>query len=110
MPSFVQSLLALPPRTKGIFAVSTVAVLGVAFLLLRIASAPSYQLLSSGLDPAQTGKVTAALDAQGYVRMPNVDTVSEMVDLISASRAYEANVTAMQAAKQMFAKTLELLR
>jgi flagellar basal-body rod protein FlgC len=49
-------------------------------------------------------------DAAGYVRMPNVDTVSEMVDLISASRAYEANVTAMQAAKQMFAKTLELLR
>ncbi len=49
-------------------------------------------------------------DAQGYVSMPNVDTVSEMVDLISASRAYEANVTAMQAAKQMFSRTLELLR
>ena len=49
-------------------------------------------------------------DAQGYVSMPNVDTVTEMVDLISASRAYEANVTAMQAAKQMFAKTLDLLR
>jgi len=42
--------------------------------------------------------------------MPNVDTVTEMVDLISASRAYEANVTAMNAAKQMFAHTLELLR
>jgi flagellar basal-body rod protein FlgC len=49
-------------------------------------------------------------DADGYVQMPNVDTVSEMVDLISAQRAYEANVTAMQAAKQMFSKTLELLR
>jgi flagellar basal-body rod protein FlgC len=49
-------------------------------------------------------------DAEGYVQMPNVDAVSEMVDLISAQRAYEANVTAMQAAKQMFAKTLELLR
>ena len=49
-------------------------------------------------------------DAQGYVSMPNVDTVTEMVDLISASRAYEANVTAMQAAKQMFSRTLELLR
>ena len=49
-------------------------------------------------------------DANGYVQMPNVDTVAEMVDLISAQRAYEANVTAMQAAKQMFAKTLELLR
>jgi flagellar basal-body rod protein FlgC len=49
-------------------------------------------------------------DAKGYVKMPNVDTVTEMVDLISASRAYEANVTAMQAAKQMFTKTLDLLR
>jgi flagellar basal-body rod protein FlgC len=49
-------------------------------------------------------------DARGYVAMPNVDSVTEMVDLISSSRAYEANVTAMEAAKQMFSKTLELLR
>ncbi len=49
-------------------------------------------------------------DANGYVQMPNVDSVAEMVDLISAQRAYEANVTAMTAAKQMFSKTLELLR
>jgi flagellar basal-body rod protein FlgC len=49
-------------------------------------------------------------DANGYVQMPNVDSVAEMVDLISAQRAYEANVTAMQTAKQMFSKTLELLR
>jgi flagellar basal-body rod protein FlgC len=47
---------------------------------------------------------------QGYLRMPNVDTVTEMTDLIDAQRAYEANVTAMSAAKQMFAKTLEILR
>jgi flagellar basal-body rod protein FlgC len=49
-------------------------------------------------------------DGQGYVAMPNVDTVAEMVDLIAASRAYEANVTAMNAAKQMYTKTLDLLR
>ena len=49
-------------------------------------------------------------NADGYVQMPNVDTVTEMVDLISASRAYEANVTAMQSAKQMFSKTLDILR
>ena len=49
-------------------------------------------------------------DAQGYVRLPNVNAVSEMTDLISASRAYEANVTAMNTAKQMFSKTLEILR
>lgn len=47
---------------------------------------------------------------EGYLRMPNVDTVTEMTDLIDAQRAYEANVTAMTAAKQMFAKTLEILR
>ena len=47
---------------------------------------------------------------QGYVEMPNVDPVTEMVDLISASRAYEANVTAMQTAKSMFSKTLDLLK
>jgi flagellar basal-body rod protein FlgC len=49
-------------------------------------------------------------NAQGYVEMPNVDTVTEMVDLIDSSRAYDANVTAMQASKQMFSKTLDLLR
>lgn len=49
-------------------------------------------------------------NAQGYVRMPNVDSVTEMVDLITASRSYEANVTAMQTAKTMFTKTLDLLR
>ncbi|HEY3188280.1 MAG TPA: flagellar basal body rod protein FlgC, partial [Solirubrobacteraceae bacterium] len=39
-----------------------------------------------------------AADARGYVTMPNVNPVTEMVDLIDASRAYESNVTAMQAA------------
>ena len=49
-------------------------------------------------------------DAQGYVAMPNVNPVTEMVDLIAASRAYEANVTAMQTPKTMFSRTFELLR
>ena len=49
-------------------------------------------------------------NADGYVSMPNVDPVTEMVDLIAASRAYEANVTAMQTAKSMFTKTLDLLK
>ena len=49
-------------------------------------------------------------DKNGYVTMPNVNTVTEMTDLISSSRAYEANVTAMQTAKTMFGKTLDLLR
>jgi len=49
-------------------------------------------------------------DANGYVTMPNVNPVTEMVDLIDASRAYQANVTAMQTTKTAFAKTIELLR
>lgn len=48
-------------------------------------------------------------NAQGYVRMPNVNTVTEMVDLISEQRAYEANVTAMQTDKTMLSKTFDLL-
>jgi len=49
-------------------------------------------------------------DADGYVMMPNVNVVNEMVDLISASRAYEANVTAMNAAKSMALKALDIGR
>lgn len=49
-------------------------------------------------------------NAQGYVRMPNVSTVTEMVDLISESRSYQADVTAMQTAKSMFGATLGVLK
>ncbi len=47
-------------------------------------------------------------DKNGYVNMPNVNMVEEMVDLMSASRAYEANLSVMQAAKQMAKKTLKI--
>lgn len=47
---------------------------------------------------------------QGYVAMPNVNVVEEMTDMISATRSYEANVTAVQAAKSMALKTLEIGR
>jgi flagellar basal-body rod protein FlgC len=49
-------------------------------------------------------------NAQGYVAMPNVNSVTEMVDLISEQRSYEANVTAMQSAKTLFTKTFDLLK
>jgi flagellar basal-body rod protein FlgC len=45
---------------------------------------------------------------EGYVAMPNVNIVKEMVDMISATRAYEANVTALNSAKTMAAKALEI--
>ncbi|TDT50614.1 flagellar basal body rod protein FlgC [Fonticella tunisiensis] len=49
-------------------------------------------------------------DAEGYVLMPNVNILNEMVDLIAASRAFEANVTAINAEKQMAMKALEIGR
>ncbi len=49
-------------------------------------------------------------DAKGMVRMPNVNPVEEMVDMTSATRSFEANVSAFEAAKRMFLKSLELLR
>ncbi len=65
MPSFIKNLMALPPRTKAILAVSSVAIVAILFFMLKLATAPSYTLISSGLDPAQTGKITTALDSQG---------------------------------------------
>lgn len=47
-------------------------------------------------------------DADGYVTMPNVDVVKEMVDMIAASRAYDANVQITNAAKSMINKALEI--
>ena len=46
----------------------------------------------------------------GYVAMPNVNIVKEMVDMRSATRAYEANVTAVNSAKTMAAKALDILK
>lgn len=47
-------------------------------------------------------------DAEGYVQMPNVNTVQEMADMIIVSRAYEACVTAFDATKSMALKALEI--
>ncbi len=106
---------------------------------LANAQTPGYRRKEVALRPAEAGTFGAALehargvqvagitedqtplrrvhdpshpnaDADGYVEMPNVDSVTEMVELIAASRAYEANVTAMQTAKTLFNRTLDLLR
>lgn len=49
-------------------------------------------------------------DAQGYVMMPNVNILNEMADMMMATRAYEANVTAISSEKSMFLKALEIGR
>ncbi len=47
-------------------------------------------------------------NAQGYVAYPNVDETEEIIDLMSATRSYEANVTALNATKSMAIKALEI--
>ncbi|MEM1093897.1 MAG: flagellar basal body rod protein FlgC [Bacteroidota bacterium] len=47
-------------------------------------------------------------DANGYVQYPDVNVVEEMARMISANRIYEANLTAVQAAKEMIKRTLEI--
>ena len=47
-------------------------------------------------------------DENGYVRYPNVEVVQEMVDMMSAYRAYEANITAINTLKDMAIKTLDI--
>ena len=49
-------------------------------------------------------------DADGYVTMPNVQTATEMVDLITASRAYEANLRVLRTYREMVEQSLSLLR
>ncbi|MDA8092397.1 MAG: flagellar basal body rod protein FlgC [Betaproteobacteria bacterium] len=63
-------------------------------------------------DPAPLKEVydpsNPSADANGYVAMPNVNAVDEMVNMISASRSYQNNVDMMNTAKNLLAKTLTL--
>lgn len=59
-----------------------------------------------GTDPASSFRLVydptnPEADEEGYVKMPDVEIINEMVDMMSASRAYEANANAIAAAKQM---------
>lgn len=47
-------------------------------------------------------------DENGFVMLPNVDVLKEMVDMMSATRSYEANITALNASKAMITKALEI--
>ena len=49
-------------------------------------------------------------DADGYVAFPRIDSAEEMVDLMSASRGYQANVAAISAVKDMIARSIDLFR
>ncbi|HEX3810982.1 MAG TPA: flagellar basal body rod protein FlgC [Rhizomicrobium sp.] len=51
-----------------------------------------------------------AADAKGYVKLPNVNPLVEMMDMREAQRSYEADITVMEASKSMMAGTIDLLR
>lgn len=51
-----------------------------------------------------------AADAQGYVKVPNVNTVLEMVDMREAQRGYEANLNVIEVSKGMLERTVDMLR
>jgi flagellar M-ring protein FliF len=59
------ALQAMSPRGRIVLVVSALAIILVAFLMFRMASAPSYTTIQAGVDPAKTGKITAALDQAG---------------------------------------------
>ncbi len=58
-------------------------------------------------DPTHPDAIKAGPKA-GYVEMPNVNVVNEMVDMISASRSYEANIALIEGSTSMFMKSLEI--
>jgi flagellar basal-body rod protein FlgC len=84
-----------------------------------------HKATNTGSNPASGVKVTRIVEDEepfkllynpthpdaneaGYVQMPNVDPLKEMVDLMSATRSYEANITALNASKSMLMKALEI--
>ncbi|MDR1956982.1 MAG: flagellar basal body rod protein FlgC [Treponema sp.] len=58
-------------------------------------------------DPTHPDAITSG-PQEGYVEMPNVDIVTEMVDMIAASRAYEANASIIDGSKAMFQRALDI--
>ena len=95
--SFAQTLAGMSGEEDGMNAVSGgVRVAGIT---------PDMRPFKRSYEPGHPDA-----DAQGYVSMPNIDTVTEMVDMMSATRAYEANVAAVGAVKSMAMKAMEIGR
>jgi flagellar basal-body rod protein FlgC len=83
------------------FAESPVESMGAGVQTFRIAEDRSpYKLVHNPGNPHA--------DAQGFVKMPNIDVINEMVDMIAANRAYDASVQTANAAKAMVNKALEI--
>ncbi len=66
------------------------------------------QVIFEAVEGATPGASHPQADDKGYVEMPNVNVVEEMVNMISATRSYQTNVETMNAAKTMLLKTLTI--
>ena len=92
-------LFAEPMRAPGM--AGTVKGGGVRVMAVREDQSPG-QILHDPSNPRA--------DANGYVQMPNVSVPLEMVDMAAASRAYEANASALKAGRDLIRRTLDILR
>lgn len=96
-------------RQVPVFAEALVEQLSSQGVITRPAGVKVTKIKSDGKPPRMVYDPSHPnANAAGYVAYPDINTVTEMVDLISASRAYEANVTAFNAAKDMFKAALEM--
>ncbi|HWT23748.1 MAG TPA: flagellar basal-body MS-ring/collar protein FliF [Solirubrobacteraceae bacterium] len=82
-----QTLLKLPTRSKIAVGVAALGIVAVMFLMLRLASAPSYTTLAAGLAPSDTGKVTAALDERGIAYELRANGTSVAVEKAAVATA-----------------------
>src|SRR3954469_10555113 len=89
-----QTLAAMPMRSKLGLAGGALGVVLALLLLLRIAGAPSYTPLATGLKPADTGKITAALDEQGIAYELQANGTTVAVDKSAVAKARVALATA----------------
>jgi flagellar basal-body rod protein FlgC len=64
----------------------------------------------NGQLPLRYDPSNPAANAQGYVKLPNVNSFTEMMDMREAQRSYNANVAVMQATRTMLSRTIELLK
>lgn len=80
----------------------------------RTIGATKVQVASITTDKSQFGKVyqpgNPAADGAGYVQTPNVNGLIEMADMRAAQRSYQANLNAIEAARAMTARTLDLIK
>lgn len=80
----------------------------------RTIGATKVQVASITTDKSQFGKIyqpgNPAADGAGYVQTPNVNGLIEMADMRAAQRSYQANLNAIEAARAMTARTLDLIK